>query len=180
MVDLSEIQAAYYMVAATGVLVAAIYYIYNMRITQRNSALALKSQEQTLETRQAQLFMPIYSTFYSDEFLKANSEIMTWSYDNYDDYTSKYGYASNHEASMLQSKVNLYLEGIGVLVKRGLIDPSLVDDLMSSVVIRYWEKYRQYVYDYRARLDLPQFSEYAEYLYSQIRPIFNEQHPKSP
>jgi hypothetical protein len=29
MVDLVEIQAAYYMVAATGVLVAALYYIYN-------------------------------------------------------------------------------------------------------------------------------------------------------
>jgi hypothetical protein len=30
MVDLAEIQAAYYMVAATGVLVAAGYYVLNM------------------------------------------------------------------------------------------------------------------------------------------------------
>jgi hypothetical protein len=30
MVDLAEIQAAYYMVAATGVLVAAIYYVMNL------------------------------------------------------------------------------------------------------------------------------------------------------
>ena len=45
MVDLAEIQAAYYMVAATGVLVAAIYYVYNMRISQKNSMLALKAQE---------------------------------------------------------------------------------------------------------------------------------------
>ena len=36
MVDLAEIQAAYYMVAATGVLVAAIYYVYNMRAAERN------------------------------------------------------------------------------------------------------------------------------------------------
>ena len=43
MVELAEIQAAYYMVAATGVLVAAIYYVFNMRAT--------------LQTRQAQLFM---------------------------------------------------------------------------------------------------------------------------
>ena len=28
MVELAEIQAAYYMVAATGVLVAAIYYVF--------------------------------------------------------------------------------------------------------------------------------------------------------
>ena len=44
MVDLAEIQAAYYMVAATGVLVAAVYYILNIRTTQRN-------MKQTLETR---------------------------------------------------------------------------------------------------------------------------------
>jgi len=36
MVDLAEIQAAYYMVAATGFLVAAVFYILNLRISQRN------------------------------------------------------------------------------------------------------------------------------------------------
>ncbi len=36
------------MVAATGVIVAAIYYVYNMRTSQRNSTLALKTQEQNL------------------------------------------------------------------------------------------------------------------------------------
>ena len=50
MVDLAEIQAAYYMVAATGVLVAAVFYILNIRISQRNQELMLKAQHQTLET----------------------------------------------------------------------------------------------------------------------------------
>jgi hypothetical protein len=57
----------YYMVAATGVLVAAFYYVYNRRATRKTQELALKaqelslkSQEQTLITRQAQLFMNIY------------------------------------------------------------------------------------------------------------------------
>ena len=36
MVNLAEIQAAYYMVAATGVLVAAIYYLFSIRETKRN------------------------------------------------------------------------------------------------------------------------------------------------
>ncbi|MCX6655794.1 MAG: hypothetical protein NTY03_11860, partial [Candidatus Bathyarchaeota archaeon] len=61
--------AAYYMVAATGVLVAAVFYILNLRISQKNQELslktqelALKSQDQTLETRQAQLFMQLYTT----------------------------------------------------------------------------------------------------------------------
>jgi hypothetical protein len=53
LVELAEIQAAYYIVAATGVLIAAIYYVLNMRAIQRNSKAAL-------ETRQAQLLMNIY------------------------------------------------------------------------------------------------------------------------
>jgi Flp pilus assembly protein TadB len=53
LVDLAEIQAAYYMVAATGVLVAAGYYVLNMRAMQRSS-------KQTLDTRQAQLLMNLY------------------------------------------------------------------------------------------------------------------------
>jgi hypothetical protein len=51
MVDLGEIQAAYYMVAATGVLVAAGYYIFTLRINMRTQELALKAQQQNLETR---------------------------------------------------------------------------------------------------------------------------------
>ena len=47
MVDLAEIQAAYYMVAATGVLEAAVFYILNLRISQRNQGLMLKAQEQS-------------------------------------------------------------------------------------------------------------------------------------
>jgi len=59
MVDLVEIQAAYYMVAATGVLVAAGYYVLNMRTQTR--------------TREAQLFMQsfnIWLTQIMDRYLE--------------------------------------------------------------------------------------------------------------
>jgi len=41
MVTLEEIQSVYYIVAATGVLVAAVFYILNMRETTRNRRLTL-------------------------------------------------------------------------------------------------------------------------------------------
>ena len=41
MVELAEIQAAYYIVAATGVLVAATYYILNLRETNKNRRITL-------------------------------------------------------------------------------------------------------------------------------------------
>lgn len=37
------------------------------------------------------------------------------------------------------SSLGTYFEGIGVLVKRNLVDPSMVDDLMSGRFIDFWE-----------------------------------------
>ena len=71
--------------------------------------------------------------------------------------------------------INAYLEGIGVLMKKGLIDPSIVDDLMSGVIIRYWEKYEPLILEYRKRYDWPQSDEYVEYLYNKIKPIASRQ-----
>ena len=161
MVSFQEIQTAYYMVAATGVLLAAIYYVLNIRTT--------------LQTRQAQLFMPIYSTYSSAEFLKTRSEVMSYQYKDYDDYQSKYGFDVNPDADAKARMVNAYFEGIGVLMKRGLIDPSIVDDLMSGVIVRYWEKYEPYILEYRQRRDWPQAGEHVEYLYNKIKPIAEKQ-----
>jgi len=170
------LQSVSYIAGALGVCVAAFYYVMNLRISQRNQQLVLKSQEQTLETRQGQLFMPIYSTLYSDEFLKAFYTIMSLTYKDHDDYVAKYSYQANPEVARAQAKVNMYLEGIGVLVKRGLIEPSLVDDLMSSVIVGYWEKYSPYILEVRVRRNHPQNSEYVEYLYNRIKPIVGSQH----
>ena len=85
MVDLAEIQTAYYLVAATGVLVAAIYYISNIRATRKAQELAQKTQEQNLDTRQAQLFMNVYQTSYSNEYNEARSKIIN-SVKDYDEF----------------------------------------------------------------------------------------------
>jgi hypothetical protein len=177
MVDLAEIQAAYYMVAATGVLVAAVYYIYNMRISQKNSALALRAQEQTLETRQAQLFMQIYMKTTEKEFMKDFFEIIDdWKWSSYDDYEKKYVVDKDNNAKFYA--VSDYFEGIGVLVKRKLIDSELVDDMISSGIIRFWEKTGPVMMEWRARYNFPQVNEHVEFLYNEVKQIFKKQHPE--
>ena len=42
--------------------------------------------------------------------------------------------AANPDAGILQSKVNMYLEGIGVLMKHRLIDPSLARECVLGLV----------------------------------------------
>jgi len=44
LVDLAEIQATYYMVAATGVIIAAAYYIYNIRTSRKTHELQVTMQ----------------------------------------------------------------------------------------------------------------------------------------
>jgi hypothetical protein len=147
---------------------AAFYYISTLRNAQ-------KAQKLQIETRQAQLFMPIYSTSYSEEHIKALEEVRQWEWEDYDDYMAKYGSEANPEAYMMYRKLFGYLEGLGVLVRRGLIDPSLVDDLMSGFIIRFWEKFEPYFVERRRRLNWPQVGEQIEYLYSQVRPIAERQ-----
>ena len=67
---------------------------------------------------------------------------------------------------------------MGVLVNRKLIDVSFVDDLISGLIIRYWEKMEPIIDDAREKMDYPQLAEWTEYLYREIRTIAEEQHPE--
>jgi len=160
MIDLAEIQAAYYMVAATGVLVAAIFYVLNMRAT--------------LQTRQAQLFMQIYLKTTEKSFMKDGLEITDeWKWTDFDDYDKKY--VANRDNNAKFMACSDYFEGLGVLVKRKLIDPGLVDDLISSGIIGFWEKTRPVVEEWRVRHHVPQLNEHVEYLYDEVKRIAERQ-----
>jgi len=172
MVDLAEIQAAYYMVAATGVLVAAIYYVYNMRISQKNQQLALKTQElslkaqqQNIETRQAQLFMGIYQAFYSPAFQENDRILINKELRNLDDYRQMYKNKKTWTAFMIWYA---YYEGIGVLVREKLVDIRLVAELMSGPVRWFWERYRPMVLECRRELGFPRMMIEVEYLYNSL------------
>ncbi|MGD0805764.1 MAG: hypothetical protein ABSA11_17010 [Candidatus Bathyarchaeia archaeon] len=164
MVDLVEIQTIYYMVAATGVLVAAAYYVLNMRATRRTQELALKSQDQTLQTRQAQLFMGVYQTSISRDFLhivnKLDVEVKNW-----DDFDRILKDPETYEDF---TGVVLFFEGIGVLVRENLIDVRLVSLLISGLVTGWWEKYGPYILQARERLGFPRWCIEFEYLNDRI------------
>jgi hypothetical protein len=185
LVSLVEIQTVYYMVAATGVLIAAVFYILNLRISRKNQELSLRAleqsaqtQQQTLETRQAQLLMSIYQKWQEPEFQDAFHEITQWEWSDYDEYWEKYGWASNPEKWSKRVIVGTYLEGLGVFVKRGFIDPRLVDDLMSSYILTYWQKFGPVTKEMRRRLKDPAAGEHIEYLYDVIYEIYKLQHPE--
>jgi hypothetical protein len=119
----------------------------------------------------------MYNNFTSLEFKKAWNDIMfVWEWETVDEFIVKYGFGSE-EAPKLDL-VSTFFEGIGVMVKRGLIDISLVDDLMSGHVTSSWEKYKPIIEEIRKN-NWPQCLEYWEYLYDEVRVIMEEQHPET-
>jgi hypothetical protein len=153
-------------IRTAGILVGIVYYLIIMRNSQRN-------QQIQLETRQAQLFMQIYNRFSDREMTRMQFEFMSWEWEDYDDWERKY--ESNVDALSLRASLGAYYEGIGVLIKMGLIDPTLVDNLMSTPILLYWRKFEPVI---RRRSGYPQRAEYQEYLYNQILAIAEKQHPE--
>jgi hypothetical protein len=152
------------------VSLAAFYYISTLRNAQR-------TQQLQLETRQAQLFMQIYQQFISKDFKLSYLDIINnWSWDDFDDFIRKY--VADIENNSKWDIVGSFFEGIGVLVKRGLVNPALVDDLMSGHTLMSWEKMEPVYLEIRRRWNWPQIAEWWEYLYNEIKAIASEQHPE--
>jgi hypothetical protein len=136
LVDVQTIGVA---VTATSVVIGIIYYIFTARTT--------------IQTRQAQLFMQVYSKWQDKEFNKSKHWVITYPIDSYEDYEEIW--RDEDEASTFRV-VGTFLEGLGVLVKRGLVDKGFVDDMMSGDIIGFWEKYGDVVREEQRRMNYPQ------------------------
>ena len=174
------VEVSYQMVLSTiqtiALVVGIVYYLTIMRNSQINQELARKAQEQALETRQAQLFMQIYNKFTEENFSRNFFETQEWKWQDIDEYIEKYEEPIESHAKW--AILANYFEGVGVLVKRGLLDVSLVDDLMSGATMRFWEKFEDLIKETRIRYNFPQRAEYIEYLYNQVKTVVKEQHPE--
>jgi hypothetical protein len=173
-----DVQTIGVLVTATSVTIAAIYYMFTLRINMKTQELTLKTQQQNLETRQAQILMSLYQRWSEPEFQEAYNEVSEWKWRDYDDFMEKYGWVSNPGKWSKRMQVAIFFEGLGVLVKRGLIDPGLVDDLMSSYIIEYWQKNEQFIVEWRKRSNQATIAEWQEYLYNVIYEIWKKQHPE--
>ena len=181
MVDLAEIQTAYYMVAATGVLIAAIFYILNLRISQRNQELMLKAQEQsaraqqqTLETRQAQMFMNIYQQTTSKDFTSAYNKFISSQWENYSESRELFQKKEFADDFYI---LGMYFEGLGVLVKEGYLPIRLVALLLTGMTRSFWEKLKPIVDEARVDMGYVRWFSETEYLYDELL-RYLDKHPE--
>lgn len=129
-----DIQTAYYMVAATGVLIAAAYYIANIRATQRNLKL-------TLETRKLQLLTSFSQRLFDYEGSKRYVELMNMNWRDWDDYEKKYGSDFNLDNAANRTSTFLAYDLLGSLLREKVVDAETLYNLNSHFAIFLWFKF---------------------------------------
>jgi len=112
------------LLTGVGMIIALVYYTLTIRNQNR--------------TRQAQLLWSIYENYRSTESRQQSMEIASWEWEDTDDFFEKYGQHTNPETWVIWTAKAAFFNGIGILLKRNLIDIKLLDDLLTNSVERHW------------------------------------------
>ena len=154
MVDIYQISAV---VAAVGVVIGVVYYILDMRNQDRK--------------RQTDLVMQLYSELGSKEYVEAMPKLFLLEFKDYEDFKQKYSPSTfvTSEAATSYSMICYFFEKVGLLLHRKLIEIELVDDLFSIAITGCWEKVRPIVEGIRKERNIPQYWEWFEYLYDEMK-----------
>jgi len=130
MVDLAEIQFAYYMLAATGVLVAAIYYIINLR--------------HNMKARETEIARTWTTEYLSDQGLQRYAIVMTMEWKDHEDFMKKYGYSNPEMFGKWVSQFFAF-EAMGSLLRRKVIKAQTLYTLGGYGAIWTWDKYKDII-----------------------------------
>jgi hypothetical protein len=124
-----------------------------------------KNQQMQLETRQAQLFMNIYNTYRSKEYLEHAGYTYNMTYTDAADFDSKYGDIATR---LPYTQLSFFFEGIGILVEEGLIDINLVAKLIPGDVAGHWRRFGPYIHERREKSNHPEYMHGVEYLFNEL------------
>jgi hypothetical protein len=90
---------------------------------------------------------------------------------DYDHFIEKYGLKNNPEAWKIWDSTMTWIDGICILVKRGHLDPEIVNDTLFGFIEIGWEKFRPIIIDHREAINYPQAYTNFEYLYEVTNPL---------
>jgi len=131
MVEPITIQTVLTYLTLISVPIGVFYHIMILNNTR-------KTQQLQLETRQAQLLMQIFGKYTETELMKQQMDILNWDYNDVGEFWERYGPFTNPNAYTSFARLAYFFDGIGVLLKRGLIDKVALYDLMGVHVLQYW------------------------------------------
>jgi hypothetical protein len=144
MADLVVLQSISYIAGATGVAIAAIFYVLNMRISQRN-------MKQTLETRKLSFVTSITNQLLSEEGERRFSEVLNMEWKDYDDFERKYGSDYNLDIYAKRMSVWETYNTLGMLVREKLVKPEVIYSLDNVTACFMWSKFKDVIAENRRR-----------------------------
>ena len=134
-----------------GLMVAVTYYGLEIRNQNR--------------TRRAQLYMQIFGRISTIDFRLSTAETSRWEYSDFEDFVEKYLMNSDPSYIAKWQALMSWMEGIGYLLKDGLIDAEDLYNLSGGQgVILFWKKWEPIVYEYRVSRKNEDFGRWFEYL----------------
>jgi hypothetical protein len=163
-------------VQTVSIAVGIFYYLFNMRNAQKTRELTLKAQEQAIETRQAQLFYGIYNRMSQADFVEASTAFYSWEYSTLDEFRKIRAVEQNNRYFGILST---HFEGVGVLVRLGLIPIQYVAHIHPALTRMFWEKHGPIIREARKYWSDPNRHTEVEYLYNELMKYL-EEHPEIP
>jgi hypothetical protein len=151
-----DIQTVSIVIASAGVLIGVVYYILDM-----------KHQRQVRQTDLLVRVVP-WINISSSELQQALIRILKTEYKDYDDFVKRYGevHSEKPEQAAILALVN-YFEGLGILVRRKLVDIDLVYDFWGSDINLIWGKLQPIVEGEKKKWNYPMLN--CEYLYDELK-----------
>jgi hypothetical protein len=135
MVDLAEIQAAYYMVAATGVIVAAVFYVLNLKETSKNRRVTLTNN---------------IMQFYTSEEKQRNAiDLLSMNWVDFEDFYRKYDSTVNPDNYAKRAAAWAFYENLGSLYRTDLLDVETLYRVAAVSTINTWVKFKPIIDEYR-------------------------------
>jgi hypothetical protein len=157
-----DVQTVSIAIASAGILIAAVYYLLQIRHQTR--------------MRQTDLVMRLYSDWGNEDLQKAVRTVVGLEFRDYDDYVKKYmpvSLLADGSAWIDIWKVGWFFNGIGVLLQSKLADVELVDKLFGYMILSIWEKLEPIIEGMRKQVPPTRRErrtlEWFEYLYNEMK-----------
>jgi hypothetical protein len=158
MVDLAEIQAAYYMVAATGVLIAAVFYAMNLQMARRK--------------------LKIDNTILYGNIIYDKERVTQWRHVIFEQQFTSFEEWDKKYRPDPEAFSNLYgtkglLEMVGMCIKEGIVDPDLLykKGYVEWIKVVYL-KLKPWYIGMRALYNNLSYGYYAEYVYNDVMRLY--------
>ena len=159
-----DIQTVSVVIASASVVAGVIYY--SLQIRHQN--LQIQHQNKIRETDLLVRISP-WLNMSSSELQAAFVRTLNLEFTDYDDFVKRYGkiHSEKPEQAAFLAVVN-YLDALGILARRGLVDVDLIYEFWTGDIPDLWEKIKPLVEGIRKESKFPILVN-AEHLYNEMK-----------